>query len=153
MSTGGYLIPLLCLTLAFSGCGLIRSKPVTGPTAVVGSWSGLVNQPGHAPYFANVTFELDGAGLPTGRVSYPSLKCDGTYTYNYDDGVTTVFSEVITEDETVPTSACASGGTIQVRRSSMAAADVIVWEWHYPTPGTIAAKAILHRGTPFTVRK
>lgn len=80
----------------------VVTQPVAGParsgdgSALVGTWSGPVDQSGAGPYGLEVTFTGSGAGLGA-EVAYPELSCTGRWELEEvtDDGL--LFVETITD--------------------------------------------------------
>ncbi|QUD89200.1 hypothetical protein [Phenylobacterium montanum] len=84
-----------------------------------GSLQGRVTQNDTSETYP-MAMTLDGAG---GRISYPSVSCDGDLSFLGSDGTTWRYKEHITKGD------CIDGGIIQMRRRTAGDDTAWVWRW------------------------
>jgi hypothetical protein len=96
--------------------------------SIVGTWSGIVDQPGFDKYPVTMSMTSPGAG----KTEYSTLKCGGTL---LREGGTS--SLTYTETITHGADFCISEGKITL---GMVAANELQWEWSHPTGGTASAR-------------
>ncbi len=125
----------------FGGAINVRLQSAAGkmtetPDGPVGSWNGMVSQPGHEPYPATMRIEATDGGL-RGTITYPSLRCGGSLALREVEESKLTFAETIEYGR----GRCVDGGVIRV---AIKGENTLGWEWLFPD-GRVGATGAFDR--------
>lgn len=103
-------------------------------SSFLGTWSGLVNQPGFGTYPITIELKTSSSRVLSGSVDYPTLACGGSI------DKFRIFEDTLSYTESISGGTCITEGIVKIRPSGN---NTILWQWFHPVSNHLMASTEL----------